>query len=307
MRSQPRRNVTASVRDRLLERSRKTGEDFQFLLHRYAAERFLYRLGELDYRDRYVLKGAMLFPLWGGSIYRATRDLDFTGYGSSTTTDALTIMREVCALPVAEDGLVFDSGTLTAEAIRDNAEYGGLRMRFRAMLGVARIPMQIDIGFGNAIEPPATETDYPTLLDMPAPRLRAYPQEAVVAEKLHAMVVLGEHNSRYKDFYDLYVLARQFRFEGERLTRSIVATFERRRTPIGSALPVAFTAQFYADDRRAGQWRAYLTRNALPGASVEWMVVGEVLQSFLEPIWRAIADHRTFSETWPPAGPWGTR
>ena len=197
------RNVAASVRDRLLDRSRKTREDFQFLLQRYASERFLHRLGESARRDRYILKGAMLFALWGGAAYRATRDLDFAGYGSSEASGVLAAMREVCAVPVAEDGLVFDAGTLTAEPIRGDAEYHGLRVQFEAMLGVARIPMQVDIGFGNAIEPPATEADYPTLLDMPTPRIRAYPQEAVVAEKLHAMVVLGERNSRYKDFYDL--------------------------------------------------------------------------------------------------------
>jgi hypothetical protein len=196
------------VRDRLLDRTRQTGEDFRFLLHRYAAERFLHRLGESAYRDRYVLKGAMLFPLLGGSIYRATGDT----------------------------------------------------------LGVARIPMRIDIGFGNAIEPPATEALYPTLLDMPAPRIRAYPPESVVAEKLHAMVVLGERNSRYKDFYDLYILARQFAFDGVRLTAAIAATFERRQTAIEAALPVALAPRFYADDAQGAQWRAYVARSSLPGA-----------------------------------------
>jgi hypothetical protein len=292
------------VRDRLLRRSRDTGEDFQFLLHRYAAERFLHRLGESAHRNHYVLKGAMLFPLWGGSIYRGTRGLDFTGYGSSMASDVLAIMQEVCTVPVAEDGLVFDPGTLTAEPIRDDAEYNGLRMRLQAMLGVARISMQIDIGFGNAIEPPATEADYPTLLDTPVPRIRAYPREAVVAEKLHATVVLGERNSRYKDFYDLYVLARNFQFGGTRLALAIAATFERRRTPIGTALPAAFTPRFYIDNSRANQWRAYVTRNAIPGASTDWTAIGELLQEFLEPPWRAIAEARAFTETWPPAGPW---
>jgi predicted nucleotidyltransferase component of viral defense system len=304
VRTRPPRNVAASARDRLLERSRKTREDFQFLLHRYAAERFLYRLGKSSHRDRYVLKGAMLFPLWGGSIYRGTRDLDFTGYGSSEAADALATMQEVCAVPVAEDGLVFDAGTLTAEAIRDAAEYNGLRIRFQALLGVARVPIQIDIGFGNAIEPPATETEYPTLLDMPAPRIRAYPREAVVAEKLHAMVVLGESNSRYKDFYDLYVLARQFPFEGVRLTSAIAATFQRRRTAVEVGLPLALAARFYADAERAAQWRAYLTRNTLSGAPADWLAVGQLLQMFLEPPRRAVADSRTFSDTWPSAGPW---
>jgi hypothetical protein len=303
LRNRRPRNVAASVRDRLLDRSRKAREDFQFLLQRYASERFLRRLGESAHRDRYILKGAMLFALWGGAAYRATRDLDFAGYGSSEASGVLAAMREVCAVPVAEDGLVFDAGTLTAEPIRGDAEYHGLRVRFEAMLGVARIPMQVNIGFGNAIEPPATEADYPTLLDMPPPRVRAYPQGAVVAEKLHAMVVLGERNSRYKDFYDLYLFAQQFPFDGERLTTAIAATFDRRRTAIEVALPVALATRFYADDARAGQWRAYLTRNSLPGAPADWTAVGELLLAFLAPPWRALADGRAFSETWPPAGP----
>lgn len=155
----------------------------------------------------------------------------------------LQLFREVCGVSVEDDGLTFEDDTLTAEPIRDDAEYDGLRVRFRALLGNARIPMQIDIGFGNAIEPPATEVEYPTLLDAPAPHIRAYPQEAVIAEKLHTMVIRDELNSRYKDFYDLYVLARQFRFDGAKLSRSIGATFERRRTIIEHT-PVCSYAPF---------------------------------------------------------------
>jgi predicted nucleotidyltransferase component of viral defense system len=294
------------VRNALLARSRATREDFQFLLQRYGAERFLYRLGESPHRDRYVLKGATLFALWSSAIYRPTRDLDFTGYGSSKTEDVLAAFREICTVAVADDGLVLDVTTLVAEPIRDDGEYNGLRIRFRATLGVTRIPMQIDIGFGNAIEPPAIEAEYPTLLDAPAPHIRAYPQEAVVAEKLHAMVTLGERNSRYKDFYDLYVLARQFTFEGERLARAIVATFTRRRAPVDTALPAALTPRFYADDARAAQWQAYLTRNALPGAPADFTAAGELLRGFLSPVWSALATGGTFSETWSPAGPWQT-
>lgn len=297
-------NVAASVRARLLSRSRETGEDFQFLLQRYAGERFLYRLGQSVHRDRYILKGAMLFALWGSSLYRPTRDLDFTGYGGNETEDVLAALREVCALPVADDGLGFDAATLTAQPIRDDAEYDGLRIRFQAALDRALIPMQIDIGFGNAIEPPATEAEYPTLLDAPAPRILAYPREAVVAEKLHAMVVLGEPNSRYKDFYDVHVLARQFRFDGECLSHAIAATFERRRTPIHAAIPAALTPRFYGDNTRAGQWRAYLIRNSLPGAPGDLAAAGEVLQAFLGPPWSALAMKTVFASVWAPGGPW---
>lgn len=300
------KNVAASVRARLLDRSRAAKEDFQFLLQRYASERFLYRLGESRHRDRFVLKGAMLFALWGGSIYRPTRDLDFTGYGSEETGEVLAALREICAVPVADDGLVFDTETLAAEPIRDDAEYNGLRIRFQAALDQARIPIQIDIGFGNAIVPPAIEVEYPTLLDGPAPRIHTYPDVAVVAEKLHATVVFGERNSRYKDSYDLYLLARRFRFDGESLARSIAATFARRHTPIATAFPAALLPRFYADDVRAKQWRAYLTRSGLAGAPTDFAVVGEMLQLFLVPPWRALGDSRPFSGTWPPTGPWAS-
>jgi predicted nucleotidyltransferase component of viral defense system len=263
-----------SIRHRLRNLLRERGEDMQFGLQRYAIERFLYCLGASSHRDRFVLKGASLFALWGGSVYRPTRDLDFTGYGSADEADVLAALREICVLSSPSDELVFDTDTLHAEPIRDDSEYNGLRIRLAATLGTSRIPIQIDIGFGNAIEPPPQYADYPTLLDDPPPRIRTYPSEAVVAEKLHAMVVLGERNSRYKDFYDLHVLAGQFQFDGERLARAIAATFERRRTPIIAALPTALTARFYADEARTRQWRSYLTRNGLPGASADFDSVG---------------------------------
>ena len=297
-------NVAASVRARLQQYSMNKGEDFQFVLQRYASERFLYRLGQSEHRSRYVLKGAMLFALWGSSLYRPTRDLDFTGYGSAETGDVLATIREICAVSTPDDGLSFDPTTITAEPIRDDAEYQGLRVKLRATLDSARIPMQIDIGFGNAIEPPPVDADYPTLLGSPAPHIRAYPHEAVVAEKLHAIVVLGERNSRYKDFYDLWVLARHFPFEGARLSGAIMATFTRRNTTISAALPTGLAPRFYIDDLRAGQWRAYLTRTKVPGAPPDFATVGELLQSFLGPIWRVLAASGTLTDSWAAGGPW---
>jgi Nucleotidyl transferase AbiEii toxin, Type IV TA system len=298
------RNLAASIHQRLLNGARARGEDPQFAVQRYAAERFLYRLGESPHREQFVLKGAMLFALWGGSVYRPTRDLDFTGYGSSEIDAVMDRLRDICSVAVPDDGMFFDGATVRAEPIREDVEYGGVRLVFEARLGSVRVRMQVDVGFGNAIEPRPTDADFPALLDAPAPRIRAYPQEAVVAEKLHAMVVLGERNSRYKDFYDLQVLAHQFPFDGMALSRSIAATFERRRTPIDTALPVALAPRFYADRRRAEQWRAYLTRNSLPGALADFDAVGEQLQAFLGPPWAALVAGTPFSGAWRPAGPW---
>ncbi len=302
--SRPPRDLAASIHRRLLNGAHERREDPQFILQRYAAERFLYRLGESRHREQFVLKGAMLFALWGGSVYRPTRDLDFTGYGSHEIEAVLDRIRDICSVAAPDDGMSFDATTLRAEPIREEVEYGGLRIVFEARLGSAQVRMQVDVGFGNAIEPPATDADYPTLLDAPAPHIRAYPHEAVVAEKLHAIVVIGERNSRYKDFYDLHVLARQFPFDGATLAGSIAATFERRRTRIDAALPAALAPRFFADGARAGQWRAYLTRNALRGASGDVGSVGEQLQAFLGPPWTALVARTLFSAVWRPAGPW---
>jgi hypothetical protein len=235
-----------------------------------------------------------------------SRDLDFAGYGNSDADDVIATFREICAVPVPDDGLSFDAATVRAEPIRDEAEYNGLRVRLRATLGAARIEMQIDIGFGNAIEPGANDVQYPTLLDAPAPNIRAYPHEAVVAEKLHTLVVLGERTSRMKDLYDLYTLASQFLFDSAKLTRAIAATFERRKTKIDSMLPAGLAPRFFADEARATQWRAYLDRNNLPGAPRDLAQAGERIQAFLAPVWIALAAGDKCSSTWPPGGPWGT-
>lgn len=294
-----------SLRQRLRNRITDRREDPRFGLQRYAVERFLYCLGESPYRTRFILKGATLFAIWGGPVYRPTRDLDFTGYGSAKAEDVLAALREVCLCQgVPDTGMTFDPGSLSAEAIRDDSDYGGLRIRLDAMVGKSRIRMLIDIGFANAIEPPAGEVEYPTLLGDPAPHILAYPPEAVIAEKLHAVVVLGERNSRLKDFYDLHALARQFAFDGKRLMRAIGATFHRRRTSIDTAVPLALTPRFYDDASRASQWRTYLSRNELPGPPADFSAVGEVIRLFLLPPWQALAGNATFDESWPAGGPW---
>ena len=299
-----RRNVGASVRARLMNRSRETSEDFQFLLERYARERFLYRLGESQHREHYVLKGATLLVLWGEAVYRPTHDLDFAGYGSPLADDVRSAIGDICETKVDDDGVLFDSGDIKVKPIRAHEEDVGFRALFWANISSARIRMQIDIGFGNAIQPSLLDADYPTLLDASRPQIRVYPREAVVAEKLHAMVVLGERNSRYKDFYDLYSLARHTGFDGEPLMRTIGATFKRRSTTISQTLPVALTPQFYDDAVRAGQWRTYLDRNELPGTPSDFAAVGERLLSFLREPWDAVARESEFTGSWSAGGPW---
>jgi hypothetical protein len=232
-----------SIRRRLSNRLRARGEDVGLGLQRYAIERFLYRLGRSRHREQFVLKGATLFAMWG-TAYRPTRDIDFTGYGSPDPQDVIKAVREICDTPDDVEQIVFDTDTITAEPIRDGSEYDGLRLRIRTRLGKSEIPIQMDVGFGNAIVPGPQETEYRTILGDPPPRILSYPAESVVAEKMNAMVVLGEPNSRYKDFYDVHALARAFSFDRSTLARAVIATFDRRATPVTPDIPVALTAAF---------------------------------------------------------------
>lgn len=225
-----RRNIGASVRARLLERAREQKADFQILLTRYTLERLLYRLSLSAYRDRFILKGAMLFSTWVETPFRPTRDLDLLGRGPADVQSIAEAFRAVCSVSVPDDGVEFDIARLEAAPIREDLKYGGVRIRTTALIDRARIPVQIDVGFGDAITPAPREIDYPVLLDAPAPRLLAYPLETVVAEKFEALVTRGIANSRLKDFYDLYLIAQTFPLETVHLAEAVRRTFERRGT-----------------------------------------------------------------------------
>ena len=218
-------NMAASVRQRLLNLARERRENFDYLLTRFGLERFLYRLANSPFRDRFILKGAMFFLLWGMDEHRPTRDADFLGFGENDAENLVAIFQDVCRVAVEDDGLIFDPASVQAAAIREEMEYGGIRVTLPAILDRARISLQFDVGFGDAVTPLAEEVDYPTLLDLPAPHLRIYPKETVIAEKFQAMVHLGIANSRMKDFYDIWVMARSFDFDGSVLKTAIERTF----------------------------------------------------------------------------------
>jgi Nucleotidyl transferase AbiEii toxin, Type IV TA system len=228
------KNVGASVRARLLERSREERIDFQVLLTRYALERLLYRLSRSAHRNRFVLKGAMLFVTWVEASFRPTRDLDLLGYGENSPEAIGGAFRAICAEPAEDDGVLFDVDGLNAEPIREDLEYGGVRVRTHATIAGARIPIQVDVAFGDVITPDPIEIDYPVLLDAPAPHLRAYPLETVVAEKFHVLVIGGIANSRLKDYYDLWLIAATFELERAPLAAAVRRTFARRDTAITS-------------------------------------------------------------------------
>jgi predicted nucleotidyltransferase component of viral defense system len=266
------RNVGASVRQRLLNLARASGQPLELLLTRYALERLLHRLSISAHRDRFVLKGAPLLTTWFEEPHRATRDLDLLGYGDPSDEALLAVFGEVMAI-VADDGLTFDTAKLQVQPIREGLEYGGSRLRTTAALAGARIPVVVDIGFGDAIEPGAEDIDLPVLLEMPSPHLRAYPQETVIAEKLHAMVVLGLANSRMKDYYDVWMLQRGFKIDEARLQRAIVATFARRRTDVPTTTPEGLSDAFANDLGKQAQWDAFVRNLSAPGPSL-----GEVVK-----------------------------
>lgn len=251
-----------SILARLRGVARQRGEDPQFVLVRYVNERFLYRLSVAPEATSFVLKGGTLFLVWFGRIHRVTRDIDLLGRGSPDPAHLDAIFRSVCNIECDQDGVVFDPASVSVEEIREGASYGGVRVRLRARLGKAEVPVQVDIGFGDVVTPPAELVQVPVLLDMPAARLMAYPWESTVAEKVHAIVTLGRDNSRMKDFHDAWWLLRQHG-PGETLTRALRATFERRGSDLPEHMPDALTDAFAADLVKQRQWRAFLLRSSV--------------------------------------------
>jgi hypothetical protein len=291
------RDTGHSVFQRLLNLARIRGEDFNLTLSRYAVERLLYRLSISQHSSQFVLKGASLFLVWSGQNYRATRDADLLGYGDSDPSSMAAVFRQLCDLaPEADDGIIFRGDSIMAEPIREEQEYDGVRVKLEALLHTAKIPVQVDIGFGDAITPSADEVDFPTLLpDLPAPHLRAYPRYTMVAEKLEAVVRLGMANSRMKDFYDLWLVSRLFDFDGATLSRALRNTLDRRATALKGALPTALTSEFHDDRLKRTQWRAFVRRSRPDDAPAELEPVVRVIAAFLAPIIKAL--HGAFSTT----------
>ena len=300
-----RANVAASVRDRLLNQARTAGADAQLLATRYVIERLLYRLSISPYKEHFVLKGAMLFPAWTGDVVRPTRDLDLLGYGDNAPEALAEAFKAIACQETDDDGVVFDADGLTARAMREEQTYSGVRIKTVARIGRARYPVQVDIGFGDAVTPEPDELDYPTLLDFAAPRLRAYPRTTVVAEKFEAMVRFGLGSTRIKDFYDLIVLSRLFEFEGPVLADAIRATFDRRGTEIPSGVPPALSPEFAQKPEGARLWRQFIEDDAMIAKNVDLSTVLDELGGFVLPPAHAAASRDSFQLRWIPGrGGW---
>tara|TARA_R110002049_G_scaffold65710_4_gene172282 strand:+ start:19638 stop:20531 length:894 start_codon:yes stop_codon:yes gene_type:complete len=276
------KNAAASVHQRLLNVARETGRPFNEVLQYFAMERLLYRLSSSGHKDSFVLKGALLFRVWDVPDSRATRDIDLLAFLDNSPENLAAIFREVCRIS-GNDGLVFDPDSVDAQKIKEDADYEGVRVRCRGLLGKARVTMQIDIGFGDKVHPNVVQADYPVLLDRPTPSLRMYPQETVVAEKVEAMVYFGSLNSRMKDFYDVWRLSRQYEFEDSVLREAIKQTFDNRGTDL---IPFdELKAELLGNNVLSMQWKAFLEKTGVDGPATfdeVLSVVGDFISPVLE-------------------------
>lgn len=299
-----KRNLPASVAARLLNRAKQTGDDYQTLLTSFCFERFLYRLGQSEVRGRFVLKGAMLLRLWSDQPYRATRDLDLLRKGDGSFEAIRADIRTICGTPVEPDAVSFDADAIQVEAIRAEDEYAGTRATLPARCGTARLSLQIDMGLGDSVWPAPRSCAYPALLDFPPPEVLAYPREAVVAEKLEALVVLGDRNSRIKDFFDMHHLASRFEFDREILAEAVRRTLARRKTPVPVEPPIGLTPAYWENPSRPAQVRAFARRARIAVGDDPARDLAGVLSAFLLPVLDDVQRGTPRSGTWPAGGPW---
>lgn len=304
MSPKPVKNVSASVHQRLLNRAQALGRPFNELLQYFAIERFLYRLSCSPHRDSFVLKGGLMFAIWQEPFVRPTRDVDLLGYGAPLLDRLATIVRELCLLEVVDDGLRFDVTTVAVTPIRAAEIYDGIRIQFVAHLGPARVPMQIDVGFGDIVIPTPVEVVFPALLNLPAAQLRGYSRESLIAEKVHAMVMRGAINSRMKDFYDLWLLSKTFAFVGETLGEALQQTFARRQTPLPVAATVILQPLLAAGSNAHVQWQAFLRRTHITDAPPDFGTVARQIKLFLQPVLTTLATPGVEFGHWQAPGPW---
>lgn len=298
------KDIPASIRARLQNIAKETGRSFSEVLQYYGMERFLYRFSRSVYADQFILKGALMFTVWQVPERRTTLDIDFSARYSNQISAIEELISDVCKVSVAPDGLVFNVAKVKAKKIKENADYEGVRVKFHGFLGRSRITMQIDVAFGDVIYPKPTMIDYPVILDLPKPQLKGYPLESVVSEKFEAIVKLGSLNSRMKDFYDLWLMLRQFYFDGIRLTEALKKTFSHRQTSLPGHKPI-FAEEIY-DERSDRQtlWKSFLRKGEIKHAPEKLRKVAHEIEKFLIGPIGAISKGQGFSKKWKTAGPW---
>ncbi len=303
----PLKNVADSVRARLLNVRAATGEEYQTLLTRYCIERLLYRLSRSSHRDSFILKGAMLFTVWRGFPHRRTRDVDLLGFGDPTPQHVAAVFREIIGVAAgSDDGVIFDAGSVQTEEIKAQDEYVGSRVKLLARIGAARVPLQVDVGYGDAVTPDPVEKAFPCLLDYPAPLLRCYAPETVIAEKLEAIATLGITNTRLKDYFDLWFFSQHFDFDGAQLSQTIRSSFQRRRTPLFTSTPEGLTDDFATDEGRVNAWRAFWRKSIVGQDFIPLEEMVRIISAFVLPPAIAAASETPFSKQWKAGGPWAS-
>jgi predicted nucleotidyltransferase component of viral defense system len=302
MTSHKAKNVAASVRGRLLNMAHETGKPFEELLVLYGLERFLFRLSRSVHRDTFILKGGLLLIGMGVPQARPTRDIDFLGLRFSDLDTVSRAIQEIGNIQT-EDGMLYDFSRSVGEVLSPTGDYPGIRLKFRGSLGQARIPMQVDIGFGDVLIPEPRQIAFPTLLDMDAPNIRCYSMETIIAEKFEAALDLADLNSRMKDFYDIWVLSQKYPFGGQSLEEAVTATCKRRGTAISSKAEI-FSEAFKDRADKETQWTAFLGKGAMGEVPGQFSIILKGIRDFLLPITLAIENSASFKSEWRPGGPW---
>lgn len=297
------KNAGVSVRQQLLNLARQSERPFAEILQYYMIERFIYRLSKSIYKDKFILKGALMFTAWNLLGKRATRDIDFAAKTHNTLENITSIVEDICQIDCTEDAVIFITKNIKCESIQEQNEYHGIRVAFDGELATARTRMQIDIGFGDIIFPHPSQLEYPTLLNMPSPLILGYPPETVIAEKVHAMMLLGLRNSRLKDYFDIWYLSHQFRFNGSNLSEAINQTFFNRGMKI-SDLNLQIFDDIGNDGSKQQQWNSFINKNQLLESSKTFNDVMKQVKSFIYPVFDSVKRSELFKLFWQPPGPW---
>ena len=298
------KNIEVSVRAKLQNKARETNRTFAEMLKYYSMERFLYRFSQSKYVDKFVLKGALLFTVWQIPERRSTLDIDFLAHFDDQVAAIETVMKDVCNVSVVPDGLKFDSTTVQGRKIKEDADYEGVRVKFICFLDRARIPIQIDVGFGDIIYPKTNAIEYPVILDFPKPHLKGYPVESVISEKFEAMIKLGLLNSRMKDFYDIWLMMRQFDFKGSNIAKALIKTFKHRKTILPTGRPLFDEEISDEKSDRQTLWIAFLRKSDIKHAPDKLSIISKEIENFLiEPI-IAISKDNKFCKKWKPSKGW---
>ena len=298
------KNIETSVRVLLQNKAKETNRPFAEVFQYYGMERFLYRFSRSKYADKFILKGALMFTVWQVPQRRTTLDIDFSAYFDNQVTSIVRVIKDVCKVPVIPDGLIFDPETVEGQKIKEDVDYEGVRVKFRGFLEHSRIPMQIDVGFGDIIYPKPKVIDYPVILDFPKPHLKGYPAESIISEKFEAMVKLGLLNSRMKDFYDIWLMMCQFDFNGSNLVEALKKTFKHRKTDLPEGRPL-FAEEIYDEKSdRQTLWMAFLSKGDIEHAPDKLAITVKEIEDFLiEPI-AALNKEIKFVKEWKASGPW---